>query len=92
MCIELEVQSQRKPKGKAARAYAKRHLDPKKCTECGVNPINTVFIPCGHMVLCNVCLLSRKIDLNTNLLLRSEPEFCTRCNDQIKKVRKAFCP
>jgi len=91
-CIELEVQSQRKPKGKAARAYAKKHLDPKKCTECGVNPINTVFIPCGHMVLCNVCLLSRKIDLNTNLLLRSEPEFCTRCNDQIKKVRKAFCP
>lgn len=97
--LSLEVQNQRKPKGKAARASKKSresskcgNCEQRKCQECGEHQINTIFTPCGHMVYCNLCLANRKIDLNTSLLHRMEPEFCPRCNEQIKKIRKAFCP
>lgn len=93
--LKEQLQAKSQPKAKTKKGYLPSpcvRCEAKKCQECGENDINTIFLPCGHLLYCNLCIATRKITLNVSLALRADREMCPRCNAPIKKVCMAFIP
>tara|TARA_B100001540_G_C15690728_1_gene589124 strand:+ start:226 stop:918 length:693 start_codon:yes stop_codon:yes gene_type:complete len=71
---------------KNLRSYYQREITKSsgiKCTKCWKNNVNTVFLPCNHMVLCGECI--------TTLSNLEEELVCPRCKEPItSKINVEF--
>lgn len=71
---------------KNLRSYYQREITKSagiKCTKCWKNNVNTVFLPCNHMVVCDECI--------TTLSNLEEKLVCPRCKEPItSKINVEF--
>ena len=68
-----------------------RKMQSLFCEECGSNVKNTVFVPCGHMSSCNVCLENRGIEVGKGLkYMNSAEKVCGVCHGEIRKAVVAY--
>lgn len=64
--------------------------DGQMCRMCLQNKKNTVFIPCGHLLYCNVCANGLGIELKKNLVRSKKYHHCECCGAIVEKVIQAF--
>ena len=55
-----------------------RRVTGVKCSQCSNNGVNTVFIPCNHLVLCENCIKVNKT------LSKSGGIKCSKCNIEVE--------
>ena len=55
-----------------------RRVTGVKCSQCSNNGVNTVFIPCNHLVLCQNCIKVNKT------LSKSGGIKCPKCNIEVE--------
>jgi hypothetical protein len=59
-----------------------------RCLLCENNLKNIVFLPCGHLVICEECLVQNlKTESNTTLEKRRKCLYCQKCKLKVKETR-----
>jgi hypothetical protein len=60
------------------------------CSFCMQEKKNTVFVPCGHMLYCNLCANEMGIPMNKKLRRHNDDHECEICKVKVKKAVQAF--
>ena len=60
------------------------------CSFCMQEKKNTVFVPCGHMLYCNLCANEMGIPMNKKLRRHKDDHECEICKVKVKKAVQAF--
>ena len=55
------------------------------CNLCNRNTKNTIFLPCGHLVYCNLCIDTLKIKIGEKLTIKHPFSICSKCKHYIRK-------
>ena len=56
--------------------------DPGTCVICNENPYDVLFLPCGHVCVCQSC---------QKALFQKVGRICPMCREPIDEVRKTYC-
>ena len=54
------------------------------CTVCRTNMKNIVFLPCGHIILCKICLIETFGAAPNGMISKKNPIKCASCKNPIK--------
>jgi hypothetical protein len=65
-------------------------MEKDMCIICKQNKKNTAFIPCGHLVNCNVCIQNCDIPINKKLRKVNINLSCDKCSRKVDKVVEAY--
>jgi len=88
---ELEEVSQNTELTKKIRDNLEKEYQEKEmCTMCLVEKKDTLFIPCGHLLYCNLCLSELKLPINRKVSKNNPHSRCGACDREVTKVVKAF--
>lgn len=64
--------------------------EKEMCSMCMQEKKNTVFVPCGHMLYCNLCANEIGIPMNKKLRRHKDDHECEICKVKVKKAVQAF--
>ncbi|CAG9332973.1 unnamed protein product [Blepharisma stoltei] len=68
----------------------REYQDRELCVICMNEKKNTVFVPCGHLMYCNVCLNELGLSLDKKIPTNHPHGKCSLCETKLKMVHRAY--
>lgn len=63
----------------------RKKFEFSECENCNSNTRNILFLPCGHLIICNECL-QRNYEIVPNLPITNSKKNCSKCNSVINQA------
>lgn len=68
----------------------REYQDRELCIICMSEKKNTVFVPCGHLMYCNICLNNMNLPIGKKIPKNHQQSKCSCCDARVKIIHRAY--